>query len=120
MPSLTQQEPDTIDLDYFYAYFSTSFGIAFLEDESTDNIKLIPPSQEPTVCHIKTTRTTKATHFFRAPKSTSTITCLCNKYHTQFIAKNNPTYQLASIFSQVSTGKNYFKKLSNLFSKFQK
>src|ERR1051325_5100964 len=103
MPTPTEQEPDTIDLDYFYAHFSTSFGIAFLKDEPTDNIKPIPPSQKHSNCHIKTTHTKIAAHFFRAPKSTSIATCLCNKYHTQFITKNNSIYQSATIFSQVST-----------------
>ncbi|CAG8851950.1 26719_t:CDS:2 [Gigaspora margarita] len=49
MPTLTKLEPDSLDLNYFYAYFSTSFGITFLENELINkNIKPIPANKEST------------------------------------------------------------------------
>ncbi|CAG8846291.1 10000_t:CDS:1, partial [Gigaspora margarita] len=60
------QDPDIANLDYFYTYHTQSFGIAFFVDEQEDNLKAIPPNQEPTTCYTRTTRTNKAIHFFRA------------------------------------------------------
>ncbi|CAG8740833.1 12984_t:CDS:1, partial [Gigaspora margarita] len=62
MPTLTQQDPDTANLNYFYIYYAQSFGIALSEDKQEDNLKAIPPNQEPTTCYTRTTRTNKATH----------------------------------------------------------
>ena len=105
MPTLTQQEPDTADLDFFYIHHAQSFGIALFEDEQENNLKAIPPNQEPTTCHTRTTRTNKATHFFRAPSTTSVVTCLCRKYHTKFISIQNNTYQPYKEFIQIAIGK---------------
>ncbi|CAG8855882.1 9921_t:CDS:1, partial [Gigaspora margarita] len=39
MPTLTQQDPDIADLDYFYTHHVQSFGIALFEDEQENNLK---------------------------------------------------------------------------------
>ena len=105
MPILTQQDPDTADFDYFYTHHAQSFGIALFEDEQKDNLKAISPNQEPTTCHTRTTRTNKATHFFRASSTTLVVTCLCHKYHTKFISVQNNTYQPYKEFTQIAMEK---------------
>ena len=116
MPTLTQQDPDTADLDYFYIHHAQSFGIALFEDEQEDNLKAIPPNQEPTTCHTRTTRTNKATHFFRAPSTTSVVTCLCRKYHTKFISVQNNIYQPHKEFTQIAMGKKQNSKTVELIN----
>jgi len=116
MPTLTQQEPDTADLDFFYIHHAQSFGIALFEDEQENNLKAIPPNQEPTTCHTRTTRTNKATHFFRAPSTTSVVTCLCRKYHTKFISIQNNTYQPHKEFTQIAMGKRQNSKTVELIN----
>src|SRR5260364_474848 len=116
MPTLTQQVPDTANLDYFYTHHAQSFSIALFEDEQEDNLKAIPPNQEPTTCHTRTTRTNKATHFFRAPSTTSVITCLCRKYHTKFISVQNNIYQPHKEFTQIAMGKKQNSKTIELIN----
>ena len=64
MPTLTNQEPDTADLDYFYQNFSNSFGIVLHKEESGNNACPIPPKVKPTSCLTKNLRSNKITHFF--------------------------------------------------------
>src|SRR5260364_97844 len=116
MPTLTQQVPDTANLDYFYTHHAQSFGIALFEDEQEDNLKAIPPNQEPTTCHTRTTRTNKATHFFRAPSTTLVVTCLCRKYHTKFISVQNNIYQPYKEFTQIAIGKRQNSKTVELIN----
>ena len=89
MPTLTNQELDTADLDYFYQNFSNSFGIALYKDESGNNAHPILLKVKPTSCLTKNLRSNKITHFFQASYSTSVITCLCGKCHTKFISLTN-------------------------------
>ncbi|CAG8832593.1 42826_t:CDS:2, partial [Gigaspora margarita] len=76
----------------------------------------IPPNQEPTTCHTRTTRTNKATHFFRASLTTSVVTCLCRKYYTKFIPIQNNTYQLYKEFTQIAMGKRQNSKTIELIN----
>lgn len=92
MPTLTNQEPDTLDLDHFYQNNSGTYGIAIYEDKP-ETAKAIPKSFRPTACFNKDFRNSqKVTHFFPAPLSTAIITCLCKKFHTKFIAKDDKIY----------------------------
>ena len=116
MPTLIDKDPDTADLDYFFTYFKDSFGLAFFEDEKDNNIKPIPPKQAPTTCFIKSTRSNKATHFFCAPSSTALVTCLCGKYHTQFISQTKTTYQHATNFTSIAMGKKQSQKSVELIN----
>ena len=64
MPTPINQDPDTSNLDFFYANYTNSFGIGFYEN-SPNKPKPIPPSIEPTQCITKSLRgSTKTTHFF--------------------------------------------------------
>jgi len=111
MPTLTHQEPDTADLDYFYQNFSDSFGIALYEEEQGNKAHPIPPKIQPTSCLTKNLRSHKITHFFQAPSSTSVITCLCGKYHTKFISPTNTNHIQATDFTTAHINSNS-KKLN--------
>ena len=92
MPTLTSQEPDTLDLDHFYQNNAGTYGVAIYEDKP-EIAKAIPKSFRPTACFNKDFRNyQKVTHFLPAPLSTAIITCLCKKYHTKFIAKDDKIY----------------------------
>ena len=93
MPTLTTIDPDTIDLDYFYNTYHNSFSIRIYEDSS--NIpRPILSNKKPTEClSTELRKVTKTCHYFEAPVTTSIIKCLCNKYHTHFISKENKTYK---------------------------
>jgi hypothetical protein len=112
MPTLSSQEPDTADLDFFYQNFSNSFGIALYEEENGNNARPIPPKVKPTTCLIKNLRNNKITHFFQAPTSTSVITCLCGKYHTKFISTTNTNHIQATEFTTVHVNSNAKKNLN--------
>jgi len=106
MPTLSNQEPDTADLDYFYQNFSNSFGIALYEEENNNKARPIPPKVKPTTCLTKNLRSNKITYFFQAPISTSVITCLCSKYYTKFISTSNTNYTQATEFITIYVNSN--------------
>ena len=112
MPTLTNQEPDTADLDYFYLNFPNSFGIALYEEESGNNARPIPPKVKPTTCLTKNLRSNKITHFFQAPSSTSVITCFCSKYHTKFTSPTNTNHIQATELTTVHVNSNSKKNLN--------
>ena len=92
MPTLTSQEPDTLDLDHFYQNNAGTYGVAIYEDKP-EIAKAIPKSFRPTACFNKDFRNyQKVTHFLPVSLSTAIITCLCKKYHTKFIAKDDKIY----------------------------
>ena len=93
MPTLVSNSPDTVDLDYFYQKCPKSFGIGIYED--TPNLsRPIPVSKQPSNCiTIELRGGTKCSHYFKAPESSSTVTCLCSKYHTNFNLASNQTYK---------------------------
>jgi len=93
MPTLTSTEPDTINLDFFYTKYPSSFGVAFLEESSTIPHP-IPAKTTPLACITKILRSdNKVTHFIKAPPTTATAFCLCNKYHTKFITTSNKPFK---------------------------
>ena len=106
MPTLTNQELNTADLDYFYQNFPNSFGIALYEEESGNNARPIPPKVKPTACLTKNLRSNKITHFFQAPSSISVITCLCGKYHTKFTSPTNTNHIQATELTTVYVNSN--------------
>jgi len=53
MPTLSQQEPDTTDLDYFYQNFANSFGITLYEEGNNSKARPIPAKLQPTFCLTK-------------------------------------------------------------------
>ena len=92
MPTLTHTTADTIDLDTFYNQFPNRFGI-WIHENNPNTAKPTPSSVKPTTCFIHLrSGGDKATHFFKAPTSTSIVTCICKKFHTHFISNNNDTY----------------------------
>src|ERR1043165_3736431 len=93
MPTLATIAPDTIDLDYFYQKCLKSFGIGIHED-AANTLRPISPNKQPSNCSITELRgSTKSNHYFKAPKSSSIVTCFCGKYHTHFISTTNQTYK---------------------------
>ncbi|CAG8782016.1 840_t:CDS:1 [Gigaspora margarita] len=116
MLTLTQQDLDTADLDYFYTYYVQSFGIALFENEQEDNLKAILPNQELTTCYTRTTRTNKAIYFFCAPLIISVVIYLYYKYYTKFISVQNNTYQLHKEFIQIAIGKKQNSKTIELIN----
>ena len=93
MPTLIHTTADTIDLDTFYNQFPNRFGI-WIHENNPNTAKPIPSNVKPTNCFVHLRSGDKATHFFKAPTSTSVVTCLCKKFHTHFISNNNNTYTL--------------------------
>src|ERR1041384_117230 len=92
MPTLTSQEPDTLDLDHFYQNNAGTYGVTIYEDK-LETAKAISKSFRPTACFNKDfCNSQKVTHFFPALLSTATITYPCKKYYTKFVAKNNKIY----------------------------
>ena len=95
MPTLTTQEPDTLDLDFFYKNVTETYGtysVAIYEDNPLI-VKPIPKNFRPTNCFDTNLRSVKkATHFFPVPLSTAIVACICKKYHTKFIAENDKIY----------------------------
>ena len=93
MPTLVTTAPDTIDLDYFYQKCPKSFGIGIHEDAANTS-RPIPPNKHPNNCSTTELRGgTKSNHYFKAPESSSIVTCFCGKYHTHFISTTNQTYK---------------------------
>ena len=93
MPTLTSTEPDTINIDFFYTKYSSSFSIAFNEESSTTP-HLILAKSIPLACITKILQSdNKVIHFIKAPPTTATAFCLYNKYHTKFITTSNKPFK---------------------------
>ena len=93
MPTSVTTAPDTIDLDYFYQKCPKSFGIGIHENAPTSSHP-IPANKQPKNCNITELRgSTKCSHYFKAPESSSVVTCFCGKYHTHFISTTSQTYK---------------------------
>ena len=94
MPTLTSTKLDTINLDFFYTKYPSSFGIAFNKENPTIT-HLISAKSTLLACFTKALcGINKNTHFIKAPPTTATTFCLCNKYHTKFIITNNKLYNI--------------------------
>ena len=94
MPTLTSIKLDTININFFYTKYPSSFGIAFNEENLTITHP-IPAKSTPLACFTKALHgINKNTHFIKAPPTTATTFCLCNKYYTKFITTNNKLYNI--------------------------
>ena len=89
MPTLVTVTPDTIDLDYFYQKCPKSFGIRIHED-NINTSHPIPPNKQPSSCITTELRSAiKTSHFFKAPTTSSIVSCFCGKFHIHFISTTN-------------------------------
>src|SRR5690242_3991980 len=93
MPTLSDVQPDNLDLDYFYANHPKSFGVGICK-ETPNTSRSIPTNRKPNSCITTQLRgAVKSSYYFEAPATSSTVTCLCSKYHTRFVSAQNLTYQ---------------------------
>src|SRR6185437_389631 len=112
MPTTTDNEPDTTDLDTFFMQCPNRFGV-FIHENSPNTTRPTPSNLKPTACFTKNLRSNQiATHFFQAPTMTATIRCLCNKFHTKFISTENTTYSLNPDLVPVTSNSQTKKLLS--------
>ena len=111
MPTQTSVEPDTTDLDIFFMQYPNRYGI-FIHEDNPNTARPSPPEIKPTSCISKNYlgNSNKATHFFPAPSTNQTITCLCNQYHTKFISNKSTIYQPNQILS-IAKSHSQIKKL---------
>ena len=89
MPSITNVEPDSFDLDNYLSKYSNRFS-SITHDNNTRTLKVLPINFNPTTCDLQ-----NGFHFFAKPTEPTITTCLCNKYHTYF-ASQHITIQLSS------------------------
>src|ERR1041384_1731010 len=118
MPTTNHSQPDTIDLDAFYAQYPSRFGI-WIYDDKPHTSRPIPASVKPTQCFIHLRNSSdKATHFFKAPASTAKVACFCKKFHTHFILLTNTIHtsneQNLSAVTTNHARKNLNKKLQQI------
>jgi len=79
MPTLITDEPDSHDLDYYYNKYPDRFGIG-TKDTDPLTLCILPKDVNPTNCEPN-----KQQHYFKMLFQPILATCLCNKYHTNFI-----------------------------------
>ena len=82
MPTLSTQEPDHFDLDYFHNKYSDRYGTMIREVQPTQ-LKVMPFAFNPSECNIL-----KALHYFQTPVQPTIVRCYCQKYHTLFTSSN--------------------------------
>jgi hypothetical protein len=85
MPTLTTEEPDSHDLDYYYNKYPDRFGIGTKESDPL-TLRILPKDVKPTKCE-----TNKQQHYFQMPTQPTLSTCLCGKFHTNFTSKHYKT-----------------------------
>src|SRR5690242_13449815 len=98
MPTLTNQEPDHYDLNYFHNKYSDRYG-TLIRDAQPSQLKAMPFAFNPSEYN-----TTKTLHYFHIPEKPATICCYCQKYHTFFTSSylNIPPRQTTPPSSQHS------------------
>src|SRR5260363_94590 len=111
MATQISTEPDKTDLDTFFMQYPNRYGI-FIHEDNPNTARPTPSNIKPTSYISKDylENTNKATHFFPAPSTNQTITCLCNQYHTKFISNENTIYQPNQILS-IAKSHSQIKKL---------
>ena len=82
MPTLITEEPDTYDLDYYYNKYPDRFGIGTKETDPL-TLCILPKDVNPLNCEAN-----KQHHYFKMPTQPALTTCLCRKFHTNFISKH--------------------------------
>ena len=82
MPSVTNVEPDSFDLDHFLSKYNNSFS-AVTHDRNCRSLKFLLPNINPTSCDSG-----EGFHFFAKPIAPTITTCLCKKYHTYFASQH--------------------------------
>jgi len=82
MPTLSTQEPDHFDLDYFHNKYSDRYGTMIREVQPIQ-LKVMPFAFNPSECNIS-----KALHYFSTPVQPTIVHCYCQKYHTLFTSSN--------------------------------
>ena len=78
MPTLTTQDPDFHNLDYYYNKYPDRFGIGTKESDPL-TLRILPKDINPTNCELN-----KFHHYFKMPTQPALSTCLCGKFHTNF------------------------------------
>src|ERR1043166_2545343 len=82
MPTLSTQEPDHFDLDYFHNKYSDRYSTMIREVQPT-HLKVMPFTFNPSECNIL-----KALYYFSIPVQPTIVHCYCQKYHTLFTSSN--------------------------------
>src|SRR5690349_19359609 len=102
MPTLTNQEPDHYNLDYFHNKYSDRYS-TLIRDTYSSQLKAMSFVFNPSVYN-----TTKTLHYFRIPEEPAIIHCYCQKYHTFFISNylNILPRQTTPLLSQHSRAMN--------------
>ena len=82
MPTLTTQDPDFHNLDYYYNKYPDRFGIGTKETDPL-TLRILPKDINPTNCELN-----KFHHYFKMPTQPALSTCLCGKFHTNFTSQH--------------------------------
>jgi hypothetical protein len=82
MPTLTSQDPDHFDLDYFHNKYNDRYGTMIREVQPTQ-LKVMPFAFNPSECN-----TAKSLHYFKTPTQPTIVRCYCQKFHTLFTSSN--------------------------------
>src|SRR5260363_178222 len=83
MPTLTTEEPDSYDIDYFYPKYKNRFEV-FIKETDAAILKVIPSAFSPPNCETKIKNTY---HYFPVPTQPTISTCICKKYHVNFTSQ---------------------------------
>src|SRR5260363_185597 len=83
MPTLTTEEPDSYDIDYFYPKYKDHFGV-FIKETDAAILKVLPSAFSPPNCETKIKNTY---HYFPVPTQPTISTCICKKYHVNFTSQ---------------------------------
>ncbi|CAG8696344.1 7790_t:CDS:1, partial [Scutellospora calospora] len=61
MPTLTNTEPDSYDIDYFYGKYKDRFGVGMSELKE-ESLRVLPLGVQPTACEVNNL---KKQHYFK-------------------------------------------------------
>ena len=82
MPSISNVEPDSFDLDNYLTKYGNTFG-SVTHDNNIRTLKVLPINFNPVTCDLQ-----NGFHFFAKPIAPIITTCICKKYHTYFASQH--------------------------------
>ena len=83
MPTLTNTEPDSYNIDYFYSKYKDCYSVGMSELKE-ETLRVLSARIQPTICEVNNL---KKQYYFKVLIQLQIATCLCNKYHTSFTSR---------------------------------
>ncbi|CAG8566903.1 5128_t:CDS:2, partial [Scutellospora calospora] len=83
MLTLITEESDSYNIDYYYSKYRDHYGIG-MSEVKIETLRVLSANINSVVCDASST---KKHHYFKIPTQPQLATCLCDKYHTNFISQ---------------------------------